>query len=43
MSDYWFWIRADYFARYLLGDFSQTVDLIELQRDWEKSGPKKNK
>jgi len=43
MNDYWFWIRADYFARYLLGDFSQTVDLIELQRDWEKSGPKKNK
>ena len=42
MNDYWFWIRADYFARYLLGDFSQTVDLIELQREWEQSGTKKS-
>jgi dipeptidyl aminopeptidase/acylaminoacyl peptidase len=41
MNDYWFWIRADYFARYLLGDFSQTVDLLELQREWEQSGEKK--
>jgi hypothetical protein len=43
MNDYWFWIRADYFARYLLADFSQTVDLIELQKEREKSGEKKNK
>jgi len=43
MNDYWFWIRADYFARYLLGDFSQAVDLIELQKEREKSGEKKNK
>ncbi|MDI6845868.1 MAG: DPP IV N-terminal domain-containing protein [Candidatus Saccharicenans sp.] len=41
MNDYWFWIRADYFARHLLGDYSQTVDLIELQREWEQSGEKK--
>ncbi len=41
MNDYWFWIRADYFVRYLLGDFSQTVDLLELQREWEQSGEKK--
>jgi dipeptidyl aminopeptidase/acylaminoacyl peptidase len=41
MSDYWFWFRADYFAKWLLGDFSQTVDLIELQREKEQSGDKK--
>ncbi len=41
MNDYWFWIRADYFAKHLLGDFSQTVDLIELQREWEQSGEKR--
>lgn len=41
MNDYWFWIRADYFARHLLGDYSQTVDLVELQREKEKSGEKK--
>jgi dipeptidyl aminopeptidase/acylaminoacyl peptidase len=41
MNDYWFWIRADYFVRHLLGDYSQTVDLVELQREKEKSGEKK--
>jgi dipeptidyl aminopeptidase/acylaminoacyl peptidase len=41
MNDYWFWIRADYFAKYLLGDFSQTVDLIELQKEKEQTGDKK--
>ncbi|MGB9906342.1 MAG: DPP IV N-terminal domain-containing protein [Candidatus Saccharicenans sp.] len=41
LNDYWFWIRADYFARHLLGDFSQTVDLVELQREREKTGDKK--
>ncbi len=43
MNDYWFWIRADYFAKYLLGDFSQTVDLIELQREQEQTGDKRGK
>ncbi len=43
MSDYWFWYRADYFCKWLLGDFSQTVDLIELQREKEQSGDKKGK
>jgi dipeptidyl-peptidase 4 len=41
MSDYWFWFRADYFCKWLLGDFSQTVDLIELQREKEQTGDKK--
>ena len=38
MGDYWFWIRADYFAKWLLGDFSQTVDLVELMREKEQKG-----
>ncbi len=41
MSDYWFWFRADYFCKWLLGDFSQTVDLIELQREKEQTGDKR--
>jgi dipeptidyl aminopeptidase/acylaminoacyl peptidase len=41
MGDYWFWFRADYFCKWLLGDFSQTVDLIELQREKEKTGGRK--
>ena len=35
MSDYWFWLRADYFCKYLLGDFSQPVDMLELNRERE--------
>jgi len=38
MGDYWFWFRADYFCKWLLGDFSQTVDLVELQREKEQKG-----
>ncbi len=43
MNDYWFWIRADYFAKHLLGDFSQTVDLVELQREIEQSGERRSR
>jgi dipeptidyl-peptidase-4 len=39
-ADYFFWIRADYFAKYLLGDFSQTVDIWELNTEKEQSGNK---
>jgi dipeptidyl-peptidase 4 len=40
MGDYWNWIRADYFCKWLIGDFSQTVDLMELNREKEQTGPK---
>jgi dipeptidyl aminopeptidase/acylaminoacyl peptidase len=40
MGDYWFWFRADYFAKWLLGDFSQKADLVELQREKEQKGGK---
>lgn len=33
MSDYWFWQRAEYFVRHLLGDTRWNADLIELQRE----------
>jgi hypothetical protein len=33
MTDYFFWRRADYFAKYLLGKSSDSVDLIELSRE----------
>jgi dipeptidyl-peptidase-4 len=38
MGDYWFWFKSDYFCKHLLGDYSQSVDLIELQREREKDG-----
>ncbi len=40
MADYWTWLRADYFCKWLLGDFSQTIDMVELNREKEQSGPK---
>ena len=32
-TEYVNWARCDYFARYLLGDSSQTVDMTELARE----------
>ena len=31
MSDYWFWLRAEYFVKHLLGDHEWNVDILELQ------------
>ncbi len=32
MSDYWFWLRAEYFVKHLLGDDHWNADIIPLQR-----------
>ena len=41
MSEYWFWRMADYFSEHLLGDKSQPVDMIEMNREIEQNGGKK--
>ena len=41
MGDYFFWLRADYFAKHLLGQASESVDLIELSRETPQVGPKR--
>lgn len=33
MGNYWFWLRAEYFARHLLGDQRTQTDLTELRGD----------
>jgi len=33
MSDYWFWLRAEYFVEHLLGDTRWNPDIIELNRE----------
>jgi dipeptidyl aminopeptidase/acylaminoacyl peptidase len=38
MSDYWFWLRAEYFVKHLLGDHRWSADLIQLQVEEEQSG-----
>jgi dipeptidyl-peptidase-4 len=38
MDEYFFWLRADYFCKHLIGDYSQDVDIEELNREMEMSG-----
>lgn len=38
MANYWFWLKADYFCRHLLGDRERSVDMIELSRELEMNG-----
>jgi dipeptidyl aminopeptidase/acylaminoacyl peptidase len=37
MSDYWFWLRAEYFVRHLLGDTRWSADIVELQMEREQT------
>ena len=36
MSDYWFWLRAEYFVKHLLGDARWDVDISQLQGERPK-------
>ncbi|MCK5147314.1 DPP IV N-terminal domain-containing protein [bacterium] len=38
MREYSFWLKADYFSRHLLGDWSQGVDMLHMNRDIEMNG-----
>jgi dipeptidyl aminopeptidase/acylaminoacyl peptidase len=40
MQDYFFWLRADYFAKHLLGKAADSVDLLELSRETPQVGAK---
>jgi hypothetical protein len=37
MGDYWFWLRAEYFARHLLGQSEASRDIIPLQVEAPRS------
>ncbi|HEX4951468.1 MAG TPA: DPP IV N-terminal domain-containing protein [Blastocatellia bacterium] len=37
-TNYFFWVRADYFCKHLIGDASESVDLVELIREQEQTG-----
>ena len=37
VQDYFFWVRADYFCRWLLGDFDQRVDMTEVDTQPQRS------
>jgi len=38
MSDYWFWLRAEYFAKHLLGAERPDADITELHNEDPKDG-----
>jgi dipeptidyl-peptidase-4 len=38
MGNYWFWLRAEYFAKHLLGDERTAADIMELNNVQEQSG-----
>jgi dipeptidyl-peptidase 4 len=40
-QDYFFWVRSDYFCRWLLGKEADSVDIVELNREKEQTGNKK--
>jgi dipeptidyl aminopeptidase/acylaminoacyl peptidase len=42
MGDYFFWVRADYFAEHLLGSRPDSVDLLELSRETPQTGAKRS-
>jgi dipeptidyl aminopeptidase/acylaminoacyl peptidase len=37
MSDYWYWLRAEYFVRHLLGDTRWDVNIAELNQEREQT------
>ena len=37
MGDYWFWLRAEYFVKHLLGDTRWSPDIVELNVEKEHS------
>jgi len=39
-TNYFFWVRADYFCRWLIGDSASSVDMVELNKEIEQSGNK---
>jgi dipeptidyl aminopeptidase/acylaminoacyl peptidase len=38
MGDYWFWLRAEYFVKNLLGDYRWDPDIMELNVEQEQTG-----
>ena len=38
MSEYCFWMRVDYFSKYLLGESQVSADIVELQTEQPQTG-----
>ena len=42
-ADRFFWVRSDYFCRWLLGKSPDSVDIVELNREKEQTGEKRGR
>ncbi|GHA64375.1 S9 family peptidase [Pontibacter akesuensis] len=42
MTEYFFWMMGDYFTRHLLGDYSQPVDIMQINREQPQTKEKKS-
>jgi dipeptidyl-peptidase-4 len=40
MQEWFFWGLVDYYSKWLLGDFSQPIDIVEMNRDIQQSDKK---
>ena len=36
MEEYLFWLMADYYSKWLIGDFSQSIDIEQMNREIER-------
>ncbi|NLI86980.1 MAG: prolyl oligopeptidase family serine peptidase, partial [Bacteroidales bacterium] len=36
MTEYYFWLMGDYFSKYLIGDYSTSVDITPMNNEMEK-------
>lgn len=41
MTEYFFWKMGDYFCQWLLGDFSQPMDMVEMNKEVEQNGKRR--
>jgi hypothetical protein len=42
-SDYWEWLRAEYFVEHLIGDKATSIDIVELNREKAMNGKREKK
>jgi hypothetical protein len=41
-TEYAFWLKADYFCKHLIGDYSISTDIFEMNRETKMTPSQKN-
>lgn len=42
-TEYFFWLKADYFCKHLIGDYSISTDIFEMRREYKMTPSKKER